>query len=161
MVQNIDQTKPTHTGLTNTTNTQNFFLQFTSVPTGLGRQQSSFSVKIFVCQKQRDGRAQVLTENLLKKDTVKTFYQKNRYQNVVSEEKKKVLSKHLIRKSHFFKAFLKAFFLFCVVSNFNILKTLTHLVHAGLFWCFHNPSNSDMDHRIFNQYVIFWHVCTH
>ena len=22
-------------------------------------------------------------------------------------------------------------------------------MHAGLFWCFHNPSNSDIDHKIF------------
>ena len=114
-----------------------------------------------MCQKQRDGRAQVLSENLLTKDTVKTFYQKNRYyQNAISKKKKRYCQNTLSEKSHFFKAFLKAF-LICVVSNFNILKTLTHLVHTGLFWCFHNPPNSDMDHRIFNEYVIFWHVCTH
>ena len=41
-----------------------------------------------------------------------------------------------------------------VVSNFNILKTLTLLMHAGLFWYFHNPLNSDMNYRIFNVYVI-------
>ena len=30
-----------------------------------------------------------------------------------------------------------------IVSSFNIMKTLTLLVHAGLFCCFHNPPNSD------------------
>ena len=29
------------------------------------------------------------------------------------------------------------------------MKTLTLLVHAGLF-CFHNPPNNDMDNMIFN-----------
>ena len=42
--------------------------------------------------------------------------------------------------------FFLPFFFFCIVSNFNILKTLTLLVHAGLFWCVHNPPNSDMDY---------------
>ena len=45
---------------------------------------------------------------------------------------------------------LNIFFFFCIASNFNILKTLTLLVHAWLFWCFHNPPNSNMDYRIFN-----------
>ena len=37
-----------------------------------------------------------------------------------------------------------------LVSNFN----MTLLVHAaGLFWCFHSPSNSDMDFRIFNVHM--------
>ena len=34
------------------------------------------------------------------------------------------------------------------MSDFIIMKTLTLLVHAGLFGCFHNPPNSDMDYRI-------------
>ena len=38
-------------------------------------------------------------------------------------------------------------------------------MHAGLFWCFHNPSNSDLDYRIFNMHiyihVIFLHAYTH
>ena len=42
-----------------------------------------------------------------------------------------------------------------ILSNFNTLKILTLFVHAGLFWCFHNPPNSDnsstdMDYRILN-----------
>ena len=37
-----------------------------------------------------------------------------------------------------------------IVPNFNMVKTLTLLVHAGLVWCFHNPPNSDKDYRIFN-----------
>ena len=37
----------------------------------------------------------------------------------------------------------------CVVSNINVIKTLTLLVHAGIFWRFHNPKNSDMDYMIF------------
>ena len=36
-------------------------------------------------------------------------------------------------------------FLFLIVYNFNTLKILTLLVHAGLFWCFHNPQLSHMD----------------
>ena len=50
----------------------------------------------------------------------------------------------------FFKFFFS--FFFCIVLNLdNILKTLTLLfVRVGLFWCFCNPPNSDMDHRIFN-----------
>ena len=40
---------------------------------------------------------------------------------------------------------------FRIASNFNSLKTLTLLVHAGLSWCFHNPPNSDTDHRIFTM----------
>ena len=36
------------------------------------------------------------------------------------------------------------------MSNFNILKTLTLLVHAGLFGRLHNPPISDTDFRIFN-----------
>ena len=42
------------------------------------------------------------------------------------------------------------FFFFRIASNSNILKTLTRLVHAWLFWCFHNPPNSNMDYRIFH-----------
>ena len=38
-----------------------------------------------------------------------------------------------------------------LVSGFNIMKSLTLLVDAGLFGCFCNPSNSDMDYRIFNM----------
>ena len=44
-------------------------------------------------------------------------------------------------------------------NNFNILKTLTLLVHAGLFWCFHNPLNSDLDYRTFNMCT--WSLCMH
>ena len=36
-------------------------------------------------------------------------------------------------------------------------ETLTLLVHAGLFWCFHNPLNFDMNYRIFN--VCMWSFC--
>ena len=43
------------------------------------------------------------------------------------------------------------FFCFRIVSSFNILKTLTPLVNAGLFGCFHNPSNTDMNYRTFNM----------
>ena len=39
--------------------------------------------------------------------------------------------------------------LFPHVSSFNIIKTLTLLVYDGSFWCFYNPSNCDMDYRIF------------
>ena len=52
---------------------------------------------------------------------------------------------------------------FCIAPNINILKTLRldtfTLAHAGLFWCFYNPSNSDMDYRIFN--VRMWSFCFH
>ena len=44
------------------------------------------------------------------------------------------------------------FFFLCIVSSFNVLKTLDTL-GAGLFWCFHNVLNSDMDHMIFNVRV--------
>ena len=40
--------------------------------------------------------------------------------------------------------------LLLLVSNFNIIKTLTLLMHAGLFGCFCNPSNSEMDYWIFD-----------
>ena len=34
--------------------------------------------------------------------------------------------------------YLAAPFFFChIMSNFSTLKTLTLLVHTGLFWCFH------------------------
>ena len=36
------------------------------------------------------------------------------------------------------------------MSSFNIIKTVTLLVHAGLFWCFHNSSISYMDYNFFN-----------
>ena len=37
-----------------------------------------------------------------------------------------------------------------LASSFN----MTLLVHAaGLFWCYHSPSNSDMDFRIFNVHM--------
>ena len=36
----------------------------------------------------------------------------------------------------------------------NILKTQTLSVHAGLFECFHNPPNNDMDYKIFG--VCMW-----
>ena len=48
------------------------------------------------------------------------------------------------------------FFFLCIVSSFNVLKTLDTL-SAGLFWCFRNVLNSDMDHMIFNVRV--WSVC--
>ena len=35
-------------------------------------------------------------------------------------------------------------------AHLNTLKILTFTVHAGLFKCFQNPGNSDMDYRIFN-----------
>ena len=35
-----------------------------------------------------------------------------------------------------------------ILSNFNTLKILTLFVHAGLFWCFHNPPNSDNWHGL-------------
>ena len=35
-------------------------------------------------------------------------------------------------------------------SNFTTLKILTLIVHAGLFWCFHNPLNSNIYYRIFS-----------
>ena len=53
------------------------------------------------------------------------------------------------------------FFFFCVVYNFNIMKTLTLLVPAGLCWCFHNPSNSDMDYRISNVCMRSLHAYIH
>ena len=54
------------------------------------------------------------------------------------------------------------FFFICTVSNFNIMKTLTPLMHAGLFWCFHNPPNSDRDYRIFNvSKCSFLHAYAH
>ena len=48
-------------------------------------------------------------------------------------------------------------FIFPIVSNFNMMKTLTLSVHAGLFWCFHSPPHSDVDYRIFN--VRMWSCC--
>ena len=47
---------------------------------------------------------------------------------------------------------IKLFFhiFFSIASSINTWKALTYSVHAGLFECFHNPPNSDMDHRIFN-----------
>ena len=44
-----------------------------------------------------------------------------------------------------------------IASHFNTLKTPTLLVLARLFWCFHNPSNYDMDCRIFN--MCMWPFC--
>ena len=41
-------------------------------------------------------------------------------------------------------------------SIVSIFSTL--LVHAGLFWCFHNPPNSGMDYGLFNESM---HVYTH
>ena len=35
----------------------------------------------------------------------------------------------------------------------NSLKTSTDLVHGGLFWCFPNSPNSDVDCRIFNPFT--------
>ena len=45
------------------------------------------------------------------------------------------------------------YFFFRILSNFNIMKTMTLLVHAGLFWCCHNSPNSDMGYRIFDMHV--------
>lgn len=45
-----------------------------------------------------------------------------------------------------------------ILSSFNSLKTLFALVHADLFWCFHNPPNSETDYRILN--VRMWPFCT-
>ena len=49
------------------------------------------------------------------------------------------------------------FFFLCIMSNFNILKTLTLLnLNAYRAIChFHNPPNSDMDYRIFNVGDLF------
>ena len=48
-----------------------------------------------------------------------------------------------------------------IAAHFNTLQWIflspTLLVLAGLFWCFHNPSNSDMDCRIFN--MCMWPFC--
>ena len=52
----------------------------------------------------------------------------------------------------------------CLAFQLDALPTklfLPILVHARLFWWFHNPSNSDMDSRTFNMIVIFVQVCTH
>ena len=58
----------------------------------------------------------------------------------------------------FFLFFFFFFFFFsCTVSNFNILKTLTLSGRAGLFGCISNPSNYDMDYRIFN--MCMWSFC--
>ena len=38
---------------------------------------------------------------------------------------------------------------------------LTILVHAGLFWCCHNPPNSDMDCSILNVSVRSFSMCIH
>ena len=36
------------------------------------------------------------------------------------------------------------------------------ILHAGLFWCFHNPRNSDMDNRIVNVRMrIFIYIFLH
>ena len=64
-------------------------------------------------------------------------------------------------------------FVHCIVSNFNIVKTLdTYRTQAGLFWCFHNfrhkPSNSDVwtttvqllqDLFLVNFNVRMWSFC--
>ena len=57
----------------------------------------------------------------------------------------------------FFFLFFFFFFFSCTVSTFNILKTPTLSGHAGLFGCIGNPSNYDMDYRIFNMYM--WSFC--
>ena len=57
----------------------------------------------------------------------------------------------LARTPFFFFFFF--FFFFRVVSSFNILKTLTLLVIAGLFWCFHNLTYSHMDYKSFNVFM--------
>ena len=44
--------------------------------------------------------------------------------------------------------------LYCVqLQHYEDSDTFTVSVHAGLFWCFHNPWNSDMDLGIFNVYT--------
>ena len=58
-----------------------------------------------------------------------------------------------------FCRFFSSFF-FGIVSNLNTLKTLTLLVHSGIFWSFYNPPSSDMDNRIFNVCVSFF-ACVH
>ena len=50
-------------------------------------------------------------------------------------------------------SFPGVFFLFRLVSNFNTLKALILLVHAGLKSYFRNPLNADMDCRIFNVHM--------
>ena len=49
--------------------------------------------------------------------------------------------------------------LYCV--QLNILKTSTLQVHAGLFGCFYNPLNSEMDCRIFSMCVVYLHAYIH
>ena len=41
------------------------------------------------------------------------------------------------------------------------LKNLTLVAHAGLFWCFHNPPNSDTDYRIVNLPPLLWSLRMH
>ena len=59
--------------------------------------------------------------------------------------------------------FLLKFFFFRIVPNcFTMMKTLTLLVrHAGLFWCFDNSLNSDIDCRVFNVPVWSFCMCIH
>ena len=45
----------------------------------------------------------------------------------------------------------------CSVQLRHSEELLTLSVYAGLFWCFHNPLNSDKDYRIFN--VCMWSCC--
>ena len=64
-----------------------------------------------------------------------------------------------------------AFWLWSSFSSFVKCQTsaswwLWHLlVHAGLFWWFHNPPNSDMDYRIFNvrmcSFCMHTYIYTH
>ena len=42
-------------------------------------------------------------------------------------------------------------------KTFFFWKLMTLLVRTGVFWCFHNPPNSDMDYRIFNMQM--WSFC--
>ena len=59
-----------------------------------------------------------------------------------------------------FQSFICSFsFLFLTVSSFGHYDDSDTLAHAGLFWCFHCPPNSDMDYRIFN--VPMWSHATH
>ena len=65
--------------------------------------------------------------------------------------------------------FSAIFFFFSVLFLYSALSLYSHMdslcftfpMPAGLFECFHNPVNSDIDHRIINIYVIFLHVYVH
>ena len=47
---------------------------------------------------------------------------------------------------------------FVQCPTLTLLDTVTFLVHARLFWCFHNPPNSDMDYRIFGLNKLYSYI---